>query len=320
MNRLRLSALDQSPVSSDGSPASAIRNSLELVTRLDGQGFTRYWFAEHHHSVGFAGAAPEVLVAAALERTRQLRIGSGGVLLPRYSAAKVAEVFTVLAASHGQRLDVGLGRAADGGSEYLSQLLELQALIGGSSASGSSAPDTVRLPMWLLGAGTGSSELAAQLGASFAYGHFLNPTNATEALRHYRRHFQASYQAQPDSIMAVRAVVGATEARSRELAESFVLWRSRKDLGVDAPFPTVVQTREHAWTLAEARRREANFANVIFGSPEHVSAQLLALVDGLGVDEVMVNTPLAGLEDRAESYLLLAAAFTSSPSVQPSAR
>jgi len=68
-------------VASDGSPASAIRNSLELATLLDGQGFTRYWFAEHHHSAGFAGAAPEILVAAALERTRQLRIGSGGVLL-----------------------------------------------------------------------------------------------------------------------------------------------------------------------------------------------------------------------------------------------
>jgi len=36
-----------------------------------------------------------------------------GCCWPRYSAAKVAEVFTVLAASHGQRLDVGLGRAAE---------------------------------------------------------------------------------------------------------------------------------------------------------------------------------------------------------------
>lgn len=312
MSRLRLSALDQSPVASDGSPASAIRNSLELATLLDGQGLTRYWFAEHHHSAGFAGAAPEMLVAAALERTRQLRIGSGGVLLPRYSAAKVAEVFTVLAASHGQRLDVGLGRAADGGTDYPSQLLELRALLGASSASGLLSADGVRLPMWLLGAGTGSSRLAAELGTSFAYGHFLNPGNASEALNHYRLHFQPSSQAQPDSIIAVRAVVAATESRACELARSFVLWRSRKDLGVDAPFPTVVQTREHVWTLAEARRRDINFANVIFGSPKHVHAQLLALVDGLGVDEIMVNTPLAGLQDRVESYLLLAAAFEGS--------
>jgi len=163
----------------------------------------------------------------------------------------------------------------------VSQLLELQALLGASSDSGLAGADEVRLPMWLLGAGTGSSRLAAQLGASFAYGHFLNHGNASEALHHYRLHFQPSSQSRPDSIIAVRAVVAATESRACELAESFVLWRSRKDLGVDAPFPTVVQTREHVWTTAEARRRDINFANVIFGSPERVHVQLLALVGGV---------------------------------------
>jgi len=312
VSRLRLSVLDQSPVSAASSPAQAIQDSVRLASILDNQGFTRYWFAEHHHSAGFAGSAPEILIAAALERTRQLRIGSGGVLLPRYPVAKVAEVFTVLAALHGPRLDLGLGRAGDSGADYPQQLLDLHGELDAQAAQGGLRP-----MVWLLGAGTGSSTLAAQLGTSFAYGHFLNPAFARQALLHYRCRFSASaHQRQPSSVIAVRAVVAQSSARAAQLADSFLLWRSRKDLGVDAPFPTVAQTRRHSWTPAESRRRTANVGSVFFGSAAEVRAELLALVDGLGVDEIMVNTPLAGLQDRVDSYLALAEAFQQQPALR----
>lgn len=108
---LQLSVLDQSPVSEGMTRATAITSTVRLATALDNLGYSRFWVAEHHDSPGFAGTAPEILVASILDNTEQLRVGSGGVLLPRYSARKVAEVFSVLSALHPGRVDLGVGRA-----------------------------------------------------------------------------------------------------------------------------------------------------------------------------------------------------------------
>src|SRR5687767_12690235 len=45
-----LSVLDQSPIRSGGTPAQAIRETLELAEACDRLGYHRYWLAEHHGS------------------------------------------------------------------------------------------------------------------------------------------------------------------------------------------------------------------------------------------------------------------------------
>ncbi|TCO59369.1 LLM class flavin-dependent oxidoreductase [Actinocrispum wychmicini] len=90
---------------------------MELARAADGLGITRYWVAEHHNSPGFAGAAPEILGGAILANTSTMRVGSGGVLLPRYISIKVIEVFRVQSTLYPGRVDLGVGRAggpADG--------------------------------------------------------------------------------------------------------------------------------------------------------------------------------------------------------------
>ncbi|MFF1738482.1 LLM class flavin-dependent oxidoreductase [Streptomyces mirabilis] len=83
---LRLSILDQSPIPAGGAPAEALIATLQLARSAEG-------------------------LASLLENTRRLRIGSGGVFLPRYEPRKVAEVFRVLGALHPGRVDLGIGRA-----------------------------------------------------------------------------------------------------------------------------------------------------------------------------------------------------------------
>ncbi|MFI1651463.1 LLM class flavin-dependent oxidoreductase [Streptomyces avidinii] len=93
MTKLRLSVLDQTPVGEDHTPDGALLASVDLARVAEDLGYTRYWVAEHHDSPGFASSAPEILAGALLARTSRMRIGTGGVLLPRYDPAKVAEVF-----------------------------------------------------------------------------------------------------------------------------------------------------------------------------------------------------------------------------------
>src|SRR3954453_22710863 len=117
---LRLSVLDQSTVVTGRSPASSIRESLALAKHCEALGYSRYWCAEHHNSESQAGTAPEILISAIAATTQRIRVGSAGVMLPHYSALKVAEQFRVLDAVAPGRIDLGLGRApgSDGRTAY----------------------------------------------------------------------------------------------------------------------------------------------------------------------------------------------------------
>ncbi len=68
-------------------------------------GYKRFWVSEHHAFPSVAGSAPEVLLAAIGAATQHIRIGSGGIMLPHYSAYKVAEVFSLLANLYPGRVD-----------------------------------------------------------------------------------------------------------------------------------------------------------------------------------------------------------------------
>src|SRR6266851_1788194 len=111
---IKLSVLDQSPVSDGYTPADALRNTIELARMADKLGYERYWIAEHHAIVTLASPAPEILLARIGAETSGIRIGSGGVLLPHYSPLKVAETFRMLHALYPDRIDLGIGRAPGG--------------------------------------------------------------------------------------------------------------------------------------------------------------------------------------------------------------
>src|SRR5471030_1184143 len=116
----RLSVLDQSTIVTGRSPDTSIRESIALARHCEAMGYDRYWCAEHHNSDSQAGTAPEILIAAIAATTQRIRVGSAGVMLPHYSALKVAEQFRVLDAIAPGRIDLGIGRAhgSDGLTAY----------------------------------------------------------------------------------------------------------------------------------------------------------------------------------------------------------
>ena len=109
---LRLSILDQAPISEGSTGAEALRNSVDLARLADSLGYERYWVAEHHGTPALACASPEALIATIATVTKRIRVGSGGVMLPHYSPLKVAETFSMLSALNPGRIDLGIGRAA----------------------------------------------------------------------------------------------------------------------------------------------------------------------------------------------------------------
>src|ERR1700685_262369 len=96
MKYVLLSVLDQSPISEGSTGVDALRNTIDLARPADGLGYPRYWVAEHHGGPMLAGPSPEALIGPIAAATSRIRVGSGGVMLPHYSAVKGAETFSVL--------------------------------------------------------------------------------------------------------------------------------------------------------------------------------------------------------------------------------
>src|SRR5690349_20724838 len=98
MSEIQLGVLDQSPIISGHTPAQAVQETIKLAKLAEQLGFSRYWLAEHHSIAALADPCPEILLTRVAAETKTIRVGTGGVLLPYYSAFKVAEVFRMLEA------------------------------------------------------------------------------------------------------------------------------------------------------------------------------------------------------------------------------
>ena len=92
---MRLSVLDLVPVRTDQSTSDALAASTQLAQTADQLGYTRYWLAEHHNMPSVAATSPPVLIAHLAANTSQIRLGSGGVMLPNHAPLTVAEQFAL---------------------------------------------------------------------------------------------------------------------------------------------------------------------------------------------------------------------------------
>src|SRR5437764_7609737 len=209
---MRLSVLDQSPISEGATGAQALRNTLDLARLTDALGYHRYWVAEHHGGPMLASASPEALIGPIASATQRIRVGSGGVMLPHYSPFKVAETFTVLAALYPGRIDLGLGRAAGtdplttfalqrdrrqaSPDDFPQQLAELLAYFEDAlpqdhpfARLAGMLPGRPELPApWLLGSSPQSALWAGELGLPYAFADFINRDGA-EIAELYRDRF-----------------------------------------------------------------------------------------------------------------------------------
>lgn len=77
-------------------PTLAIRRAVELAVHLDQLGFDEIWFGEHHSGGAELVASPELMIAAAAERTTHIRLGTGVVSLPYHhpfqTAARIVQL------------------------------------------------------------------------------------------------------------------------------------------------------------------------------------------------------------------------------------
>jgi len=329
---MRLSVLDQSVAVAGRSEADAIRDSLALAGHCEALGYHRFWVSEHHNLPTIVGTAPEILMAAIAATTRRIRIGSAGVMLPHYSALKVAEQFRVLEALAPGRIDLGVGRAPGGdmrtaralnpnahasADDFPEQVRDLQAWTALPAHLGITAhPRGKHAPeLWILGSSNYGAQLAAHFGLPYAYAYFfVDGQGADEALALYRRLYRASERHQrSQATVCVWALAADTSEEAMHHALGRERWRVDRARGVLGPLeaPEAIAARGFTadeWPTVEAMRRKA-----FVGSGAQVAEQLRALAMELQLDEIVINTWAHDPSVRRRSYALIAREFGLTP-------
>jgi luciferase family oxidoreductase group 1 len=330
---LRLSVLDQSPISQGSSGGEALRHSVDLAQHCERLGYTRYWVAEHHATPMLACASPEVLISAIGAATSRIRIGSGGVMLPHYSPLKVAENFSMLTGMYGERIDLAIGRAPGSDpitafalqrdrrvaspDDFPEQLGELLAYVNDAMPVTHRFARLAKLPggmqrpdVWLLGSSPQSGVWAAELGLPYAFADFINPVGGADIAERYRQHYTPSKQhPAPRVLAAIWALCADTDAEAERLAASsrmaFTLFLQGRLIPVP-PIETALGFLEgHADEVAALGRRR----RWLVGSPSTVKPGIEELAAEYGAEEVMIVTITYDHDARKRSYELLAEAF-----------
>ncbi|MDD3459377.1 MAG: LLM class flavin-dependent oxidoreductase, partial [Weeksellaceae bacterium] len=82
MIHLPHSVLELAAVNQGFDAKTAIENSMRVAELVGQKGFKRIWFAEHHNMPHIASSATVLLIQLAATRTKNIRVGSGGIMLP----------------------------------------------------------------------------------------------------------------------------------------------------------------------------------------------------------------------------------------------
>ena len=93
-------------------PTLQIRREIEMTQHLDQLGYDEVWIGEHHSGGAEIIASPEILLAAAGERTRRIRLGTGVITLPYHNPFLVAERAVQLDHQLMGRFMLGVGAGA----------------------------------------------------------------------------------------------------------------------------------------------------------------------------------------------------------------
>lgn len=326
---MRISILDQSPISSNQTAKDALYESMKLAQAGEKFGYTRYWIAEHHDLPGLACPAPEIMLSFIGAHTNKIRIGSGATLLPHYKPYKVAETFNLLGTLFPNRIDIGIGRAPGGSAEatnalsdnFLQKVYQMPELLkellhffNNDFPKDHDFSKVTALPLppvtpekWLLGTSQKSAALAAKNGMAYAFGQFMSEKNGAEIIQQYVDAFEPVKNGQlPQSLLTVSAICAETTEKAEEIALSSLIWQLQIEKGQGQSIPTIEEAKKYDLTDKEKDKLKMMKQNMIIGNQKEVGEAFQQLQKKYNTDEIMILTITHSPNDRITSYRLIA--------------
>ncbi|WP_320111649.1 LLM class flavin-dependent oxidoreductase [Draconibacterium orientale] len=319
--QLAFSVLDLAPVAEGSTPAVALHNSLELAQHSEQLGYSRYWVAEHHNIISVAIAATSIIIAYIAAGTKNIRVGSGGIMLPNHSPLIVSEQFGTLAALYTNRIDLGLGRAPGtdpvtaaelrydrmrAAQYFPNEVRKIQqyfSVENRNSEVRSVLSEGADMPIYILGSSTDSAYLAAELGLPYAFASHFAPQMLIAALKIYRDNFKPSAQLdKPYVIVGSQVVAAETDDEAEYLASTM----RRSFMGIITGRRELMQppTRHlgyEKWGIIKTQIDQMLACSLI-GGKEKIERELQELIANTDADEIIVSSHIYDQQKRLDSY------------------
>ncbi len=307
LTNLTLGIFDIGILTGEKKPSQAIRESLALARAGEAMGYRRYWLGEHHEQ-HYAWVKPGFMIPLLAAHTQRLRLGTAATLLCLYNPLQIAEEIHTLEAMFPGRIDYGVCSAAPSDDE-------LRAALWGATTSmrevSQSFGEKVALllaylrrdfvpghrfehgptplldrvgPLWMMGTGAGSAQLAAEFGTGFSYSLFHKHSREDPAIAViYTDRFGVGAR---DKISA-----GAEpEVPSLNLAVSLICAETEREA-----------LQQKNWV----ENTQSEFRVNVWGEPAQCKAQLEALAERYKTSDLLLFMMYPDLEQRLRGYGLL---------------
>lgn len=328
LSNIPVSVLDLATIKQGNTITEAFNNSLDLARHADRLGYKRYWLAEHHNMESIASAATSVLISYIANGTKNIRVGSGGIMLPNHSPLIIAEQFGTLECLFPGRIDLGVGRAP--GTDPVTSMALRRNLQGSvdefpndvikllnyfaprnNAALVRAVPgEGLQVPVWLLGSSTYSAQLAAMLGLPFAFASHFAPRYLQDALKIYRDNFKPSvHSKEPYTLACVNVIAAETDNDAQHLSTSFNMLVLGLIRNQRRPLQPPVQTMKGVWKNIEEAAVNQMTEFSFTGSEASVKNDLQSFVSSTGINELMVTTHVYDHKARLLSYEILSNLF-----------
>jgi len=338
-----LSILDVATTGKGYSAAEAISNSIALAKFADQRGFARYWVAEHHSMPAVSTSSPAMLLSRLIGETKNIRLGSGGMMLPNFPPLVVAEQFGMLQAMASGRIDLGIGRApgtngltasalrgnnlgAEDFPELLTELLHFLdddfpeghpykgrvfAVPGpGQDRENGIARSSESPSVWLLGSSGYSAQLAGKLGLPFAFAAQLAPENMLFAFDIYKKNFKPSKVLdKPYTIASISVFAADSEEEARIQTRTFAHSMLRMMKGESYVVPSPEELKNYDYNSSEMLVLESWHQKMIYGTADKVVSRLNEFQKISGANELMIANLGHSLEGILHSAKLIADAY-----------
>jgi len=323
MTKIPLSVLELATVVEGGNHRTAINNTVKVAQHVESIGYQRVWMAEHHNMEYIASSATSILIGHVAGKTKSIRIGSGGIMLPNHSPLVIAEQFGTLETIYPGRIDLGLGRAP--GSDQVTAMAlrrnqetahsfprdvrQLQTYFSDENVDAKVRAfpgEGLDIPLWILGSSTDSAYLAAEMGLPYAFASHFAPAQFRTAIQIYRSNFKPSNVLQRPYVMACVNIIGAdTDDEANFLLSSLlnlfvgIITNTRKPLRPAGSFP-------ESYNIPEVKNAVNNMLSCTFyGSMETLKKNLSEFIAETEIDELMVASHIFDIDAKLKSFSIL---------------
>ena len=245
-------------------------------------------------------------------------------MLPNHAPLAIAEQFGTLATIHGDRIDLGLGRAPggdqavyhalrrgmQGGDRFPEDVAELISYLGDArpGAQVRAHPgEGTHVPVWILGSSLYGAQLAAHFGLPYAFASHFAPDALEDAVAIYRRDFKPSDTlSAPKFMLAVNVFAADTDAEGAYLRTSMQQAFARLRSGQPGKLPRPVEDIDAEIGPQMRRAVDQALRVTAVGGKAAVRQQLQGFIDRYAPDEVILTGQIHDHAARVRSFRIAA--------------